>query len=393
MVQQLTIAYECISAIGNSLELEKMLENVVRTFVRKTGALHGVFVTDYPETNIIVSIGRKQELPKIFTSKKNGFEIFDLGDSLCLLDVPIRNEHFLFWFKNVENIELLGNMFSNFHNKLLNAIDACRSVEKLQKLNKNLTSEVTLAKNINAENEKLMISQSRMAIMGEMIGMIAHQWRQPITIIGMVTNNLIIDLEIGEFDQIRAIEDLNALDKQVHYLSQTIDDFRNFSKPNKRPQTTNFKDITQELYTILGKSFENHNIKLNFSGALTENIVSYKNELLQIFLNILTNSKDAFIEKEIQAATINFDCTVDAHRIVVTVQDNAGGIPNHVIGKIFEPYFSTKDEKHGTGLGLYMSSIIVEKHLGGTINVCSDNDGTIFRIQFKNLKEKELYVN
>lgn len=241
--------------------------------------------------------------------------------------------------------------------------------------------------------EDMMISQSRMAMMGEMIGMIAHQWRQPITIIGMITNNAIIDLQMGERNVTKLIEDLELVDKQVHYLSQTIDDFRNLFRPNKFPQQLTYHDLKMELITILGKNFETHHISLNFFGDFSIEISTYKNELLHVFLNILNNAKDAFIENEISSPTINISANLIDHTISFTIQDNAGGISFEVLDRIFEPYFTTKDEKTGTGLGLYMSSIIIEKVLGGSIKAMSHNEETVFNISIPNQHEKNhLYV-
>ena len=233
-----------------------------------------------------------------------------------------------------------------------------------------------------------MISQSRMAIMGEMIGMIAHQWRQPITVIGMITNNMILDLHLESFEGKRAIKELETVDKQVHYLSRTIDDFRNFFKPNRLAQYVSFSQIRDELILILGKSFESYNIHLSFEGAMDVKIKTFKNELLQVFLNILANAKDAFSGKNIQGAHVRVKMEAFDQNLKFFIEDNAGGIETTIINKIFEPYFSTKDEKNGTGLGLYMSAMIVEKHLGGNIMVCPKDDGTLFQITIKSVEEQ-----
>lgn len=241
--------------------------------------------------------------------------------------------------------------------------------------------------------EQMMISQSRMAIMGEMIGMIAHQWRQPITIIGMITNNAIIDLQINEWEKDKLIQDLQSVDKQVHYLSHTIDDFRNFFRPNKLPQQITFQEISSEIITILGKNFETNQIQLIFSGDFSIPITTYKNELLQVFLNILNNAKDAFLEKKITSPVIHIRAQMVENKINFEIQDNAGGIHSEHIRHIFEPYFSTKDEQHGTGLGLYMSAIIIQKHIGGSIEAFSKGDETVFKISIPiKLTQDNLHV-
>ena len=228
--------------------------------------------------------------------------------------------------------------------------------------------------------EKMMIDQSRLAIMGEMIGMIAHQWRQPITIIGMITNNTVLDIQLGESNQQQLLEDMDLIDKQIHYLSRTIDDFRNFFRQNKLPQSVTMRDISNELLTIFGKTFDNNHIALTFDGEMGLEFTTYKNELLQVFLNLLSNSKDAIESKAIKDPCICITVTTSSNFTIFEVQDNAGGIPDEIIEYIFQPYFTTKSEKNGTGLGLYMSSIIIEKHLFGTITAVNKNQGANFTI-------------
>ncbi len=228
--------------------------------------------------------------------------------------------------------------------------------------------------------EKMMIEQSRLAIMGEMIGMIAHQWRQPITIIGMITNNTILDIQLGESNQEQLLADMDLIDKQVHYLSRTIDDFRNFFRQNKLPQSVTMRDLSSELLTIFGKTFDNNHIVLTFNGEMEFEFTTYKNEILQVFLNLLSNSKDAIEVKEVEKPFINIVITKIVNSIIFEIQDNAGGISDEIINHIFEPYFTTKSEKNGTGLGLYMSSIIIEKHLFGTITAKNNDQGTQFTI-------------
>lgn len=383
MSQYSVVAYECINAIGNSLELNKMLNEVVSTFVEKAGAIGGKYILTKPQIKSLVTIGKDFETPLLFTQKNEDFCIRTLQNGLNVLDIPIRDEHFLFLFQDRNDLEAIGDMFSSFRIKLINAIDACKSAEQLHKLNQSLKDQVLEEKNKNEENERLIINQSKHATMGEMMSMIAHQWRQPITIIGMITNNIIIDLKMDEFDLHRTIEDLNSIDRQVHYLSKTIDDFRDFFKPNKLPTRVTFNTIFEELNIILGKSFKSLLIELSFSGDLDTEINTYKNELLQVFLNILNNAKDAVIEKQISEPRITLNIEVRDDEVFILIADNAGGIPFEHIDKIFEPYFSTKNEKNGTGLGLYMSAIIVEKYLDGSIQVSSDRVGTTFRIKIK----------
>ncbi len=376
MMQQTLMVYECINAIGNSLKLDEMLKDVISTFVRQTDAIGGQFVSQGVNTKSVVRVGETFYIPNL-TGNIDSYEIIVLAEGRFVLDIPIKEEHFLFLFKSDENLNTFGNMFSSFRTKLINSIEACRMAEQCSEMKISLTKEI----NKNKVNEEIMIGQSRMAVMGEMIGMIAHQWRQPITIIGMLINNTILDIELDEVDNDKILEDLTSVDEQVHYLSKTIDDFRNFFRPNKLLQNINVCDISRELLNMIGKSFENNNISLSFEGDLNDEFYSYKNELLQVFLNILSNSKDAFLEKNIEFPQIIFTTNVKKDEILFSIQDNAGGIPKDIIDHIFDLYFSTKSKELGTGLGLYMSQIIIEKHLHGSIKVVSDANGTVFYIK------------
>ncbi|WP_295052397.1 HAMP domain-containing sensor histidine kinase [Sulfuricurvum sp.] len=387
---QLPLAYSCINAIGNSLVLEEMLSDVISTFVRNTGAVGGKYLAGSTGIRTIVTVENDFDLPDCLCAETEAYAISRSGPYGATLDVPIGSEHFLFSFEKECDIDALGEMFSGFRTKLSNAIDACRSVERLRELNIVLENQVVEAKSKHEITEKMMITQSRMAIMGEMIGMIAHQWRQPITVIGMITNNTILTLEFDELNKQQLLDDLNVIDKQIHYLSSTIDDFRNFFRPNKLPQTITLREISNDMLTMLGKNYKNFGITLTFEGELDTPFVTYKNELLQVFLNIFTNAKDAFEERHCTEPFIRFNVSQKGEQIIFSIQDNAGGIPENIIDKIFDPYFSTKEEKNGTGLGLYMSAIIIEKHLYGAINVSSDPIGSLFTLSLPINYNKEI---
>lgn len=375
-----TLAYTCMNAIGNSLVLEEMLRDVISTFVCHAGAVGGKYLSSPIARKSIVSVDKNFEIPDTLSDESESYAIHTSVASERILDIPIGAEHFLFAFEHNNDIDVLGEMFSGFKTKLTNAIDACRSVERLRELNTALEHQVVEAKSKHEITEKMMITQSRMAIMGEMVGMIAHQWRQPITVIGMITNNTILTLEFEELNKQSLLDDLNVIDKQIHYLSTTIDDFRNFFRPNKLPQNITLREISNDLLTMVGKNYKYFGINLMFEGDVNTPFVTYKNELMQVFLNIFTNAKDAIEERHITEPFILFRTMLNEEMVTFSIQDNAGGIADDIIDKVFDPYFSTKVEKNGTGLGLYMSAIIIEKHLGGSIHVCSDGEGTIFTL-------------
>lgn len=230
------------------------------------------------------------------------------------------------------------------------------------------------------KKDEIMINQSRQAAMGDMIAMIAHQWRQPITVIGMEANNIKMDIEFEEEITTQKLQKIaNTISEQTQQLSQTIDDFRNFFKPNQEKEQTTVGNVLEGSLKIVGKSLENNNIAVIIENKSETKILTYPNQLLQIFLNLLGNAKDILIDKEVSDAkvVITIDETKDS--IVTTICDNGGGIPKDAIQRLGEPYFTTK-EKNGTGLGLYMSITIVKKHLNGNLTWKNRNGGACFII-------------
>lgn len=387
MKPSIEVAYACLSAIGNSLNLDDMLAEVIETFIAQTGAAGGMFLCAPPASVPLVLLGESFPVPQNLSTDIDGFTLHGAAWGY-ILDVPVGIEHFLFLFSHADTAQTCGEMFVAFRTKLANAIDACRNEKRLRELSGAFEHQI----HRNEANEKLMISQSRMAIMGEMIGMIAHQWRQPITIIGLVSSNSILNIQLGEMNEGQLLKDLELIDKQIQFLSQTIDDFRNFFRPNKLPQRISYGELCDEIYSILGKSFESQRIRLNFEGDRSIAFTTYKNELLQVFLNILNNARDAFVDNNVPHPEITLELRAQSQKALFLVRDNAGGIPQEILTRIFEPYFSTKDEKHGTGLGLYMSAIIVEKHLGGTIRVSSSPEGSVFALSIPENSAQEVLL-
>jgi PAS domain S-box-containing protein len=223
--------------------------------------------------------------------------------------------------------------------------------------------------------------QSRHAAMGEMIGMIAHQWRQPISVIAMAANNMLLDIMLDDFDPNKAEKVSQTILQQTSHLSKTIDDFRNFFKPDKEVSKVKLQNIMEETISIVKESLKNNHIKLTTSYNSDSLVDAYSRELMQVFVNIINNSKDAILSNKIKEPTIQIKIYDDEKYVNTEICDNAKGIDDNILTKIFEPYFTTKDEKTGTGLGLYMSKMIVEDHLHGMIEVYNDAKGACFRIK------------
>ncbi len=254
-------------------------------------------------------------------------------------------------------------------NKPLYTIGTIQDISKYKQLYNNLE-----------KSEKIMISQSKYATMGEILTMIMHQWRQPITTISMIANNLLVDIELEELENDSVQKGANSITEQTQYLSKTIDDFRAFFKHVKLPEETSMKNIFDETANIMINSLTSSEIELkqNFDGNIT--IKTYKRELLQVLINIVKNAKDALVENTQNDRFIEVNVNESDTGVEILISDNAGGIKEEILTKIFEPYFTTKDENTGTGLGLYMSKKIIEDNLKGILKVNNIESGVCFTI-------------
>ncbi|MCK5110948.1 MAG: cache domain-containing protein [Arcobacteraceae bacterium] len=230
--------------------------------------------------------------------------------------------------------------------------------------------------------EQQMLHQSRFAQMGEMINMIAHQWRQPLNAISLTSNNLAFKCMMDDYDKDLFQKEIGLIDEYSQHLSKTIDDFRGFFKENKEKEITTLEKIVNSTLNIVKVSVENKNIKLIIDLNCNKELKTYPSEIKQVLLNLIKNAEDILLENKIENPTITIksSCRIGQDNQVLVVKDNAGGIPDDIIDKIFDPYFSTKLEKDGTGLGLYMSKTIIEEHCGGKISVSNDKDGATFKI-------------
>jgi len=245
-------------------------------------------------------------------------------------------------------------------------------------------TDISEIKNLEQEllnKEELMIAQSRHAAMGEMISMIAHQWRQPISVIAMDANNILADVELESVDDETLKSGAEDIIKQTQELSKTIDDFRNFFRPERVPELVYIQEILDDALGIIGKSLENNNIHLTQEIQESIEIKTYSRELMQVIVNIVKNAKEVILENDAENRVIKIISTQNDESLTLSISDYAGGIDKEIIKKIFDPYYTTKGEKNGTGLGLYMSKTIVEKHLNGKLNVFNIDGGARFEIK------------
>ena len=274
----------------------------------------------------------------------------------------------------------------------------------INKTNKSLWAEVTLTlitlndkevfyailKDISiqkkAESEldhkhNMMIQQARYASMGEMIGNISHQWRQPLNALGLTIQKLPIYYQRDMLDLEKLTSSVDKSMQLIKNMSSTIDDFRNFFNPNKEKVTFKISEAIDKSYAIVQAAYDQKNINFSLDVEDPElSMTGYPNELSQVIVNLLVNAKDVLLERSIDNPFVKISLKEEKSSIYIKVNDNGGGIPASNLSKVFEPYFTTKAEGQGTGVGLYMSKNIIENHMSGTLTLKNVDKGAQFTI-------------
>ncbi len=255
---------------------------------------------------------------------------------------------------------------------------------EIKEFNKTLEEQIEKEVEKNQQQQFLLFQQSRLAQMGEMMSMIAHQWRQPLSSINATVMVMEMKLRKSNIDNNNILEDeFNDIELFTKHMSTTIDDFKNFFKPEKKKTLFNLKETIEHTIRIVMPILKHENIDIITDYERDFEILSYPNELGQVLLNIITNAKDALLlKKKEENREIQVTLFQRNKHIVISIKDNAYGIDQEIIDKIFNPYFSTKTKKNGTGLGLYISKSIIEGHMGGELSIESSSEGSTFEIRF-----------
>ncbi|MEA1893370.1 MAG: cache domain-containing protein [Campylobacterota bacterium] len=256
-----------------------------------------------------------------------------------------------------------------------------KRTDELEKLNESLEQRVAQELKAHREKDKMLIQQSKMAEMGDMLSMIAHQWRQPLNQMSYLFINIDSAYEYEELTKEYLDEKLKEGNDLLEFMSVTIDDFRNYFRPDKDKEFVLVSDIVAASVALMQKSLTIDNIEIELDTDGRDLTHIYKNEFIQVMLNLIKNAKDVLIYKQIQNPKIIIRTKCKREKLIVEVCDNGGGIDEAIIDRIFEPYFSTKDKNSGTGLGLYMSKMIIEEHLDGKLSAYNAQDGACFSIE------------
>ncbi len=257
-------------------------------------------------------------------------------------------------------------------------------ITKLKKAEEELKERVAIEIEKNREKDGFIIQQNKLASMGEMLGSISHQWRQPLNNVNLILHFIRDNCQNGDFTKKELSDYINRAKTQIEYMSQTIEDFRNFYKPSKSRNRFDLKECISSALRIVEEQLDSHEIVVKLICKNRILLYNYENELKQSLLNILNNAKDAILQRrEIEDFTAKIKINVKKckNSVVVSIENNGGEIDKDIIDRIFEPYFTTKFETQGTGLGLYMTKIIVEKNLSGQIEVKNISNGVRFIIE------------
>ena len=301
------------------------------------------------------------------------------------LDMHVSN------FVNGAELEELGKSFDTMTERLADDISKRKRVEQslvektqlLADINNNLEQKINQAVNELRQKDHLLIQQSRLGVMGEMINNIAHQWRQPLNNIGLIIQNLQYVLKTGAINEDLVDDDFDKAMQILMHMSRTIDDFRNFFKEDKEKQLFSIAKTVEQTVSLIADSLKCKyiNIALHLDEKIT--IFGFKNEYTQALLNIINNAKDVLLERKIENPLITIRVFRENDLAIVTVHDNGGGIDESIFASIYDPYFTTKGPDKGTGIGLYMSKMIIEKNMGGSLTASNVPCGSEFRIEMQ----------
>ncbi len=362
-----TAIYDIALNIGTSLDINETVNNALESYFRQLDCI-GIIL--YQENEIFRS------KPK--TLKKNS-KINEYNYSFFNHYNEIKEEYFKLGLPYIINDD--GKFYHyfelpSFGFMLIITTDSPleQIVSKmLYKLNEKFANSIlaSLQHHKLLESEKALYQQSKMASMGEMIGNIAHQWRQPLSAISTLSTSQKLQLELGITSNEEVIQAFEKIHDISLHLSHTIEDFRNFFKQDTEEKIFDLAESIKESLKIVEANLKVNNINIVLSIGNTSVISGYENNLKQAFINIINNAKDALISNNLgqkeKILFISITCKTD--NIIVNFLDNGGGIPEDILEKIFEPYFTTKHQSQGTGIGLYMTKQIIEKQSHGTIKV------------------------
>ncbi|MFT7859789.1 MAG: ABC transporter substrate-binding protein [Sulfurimonas sp.] len=348
--------------------------------------INGFLAKEHP---VPISIGVQKDQPLLFTIVEKSLQqissnrIENILSSWRISRYQKTVDYSLFWEVFLVMVIVFAVMIvyqrklRSFNKKLEEQV--LQQTKILRAHNESLEESVEEKVQELTKKDELLTSQSKQAVMGEMISMIAHQWRQPLNTMTLQISNIQLKYLMNDQPSKEEIlKTFEAINTTILYLSETVDDFKTYFCKGKEPEVIDLEELINKSINLLRPRLKE--VELNIDIYHSIKIMTFENELMQVLLNILNNTVDAYEECTNCKRTLRISLQQHKEVVYITVEDNAGGIPAEHLDKLFEPYFSTKG-KNGTGLGLYMSQMIVEKHFGGSIDVQSGDGKSIFTIK------------
>lgn len=254
-------------------------------------------------------------------------------------------------------------------------------INELEEMNQTLEQKIQIAIEENHKKEQLIASQAKTAILGNMIGVIAHQWKQPLSILSLTAQKLRLKQDMGKLESQDIEQTLKRFNEQISYMSHTIDDFRNYFKPSKVKLHFNPCSVINETFKLIESKLKYHSITYNILEHECLTIYGIENEFKQVILNLTNNAVDILVEKKVENPKIDISFEQDENFAIIKIIDNGGGVPNELLpNKLFESYISTKGEQ-GTGIGLHISKEIIENGFNGEIKAYNQNGGATFELK------------
>lgn len=356
-----------------------IIKNIVNSIEKVQTGLFGFFT--------YLSDPKKEEIEayiKLDTKDELGLMARGINSQVKLIKSALKNDYKLIEEATNTLHELKEGRFGKRLSSVASSeeLNTLKNVmnEMIDNLENKIQEEITNRSN----QEKLLIQQSKLAAMGNMLGNIAHQWRQPISEI----NAILMEVEaIARYDTLKTdflLKSIATCYDVTEHMSSTIGDFQNFFKPSKEKEYFNVHDVCLSAITVINASLKFHNIELEFKIDKNKDVYGYPREFAHAILNILSNSKDVIEERKIKSPKIILSIKTGKQYTIIRIEDNAGGIKLENIDVIFEPYFTTKHASQGTGIGLYMTKMIIEHNMDGIVNVENSREGALFTIKLQN---------
>ncbi len=366
--------------IQNNMVDALIVDKWIGEYILSVNSIQGISILDKPIESSYSRIAVKKENIELLNKINIGLDAIDNNG--------IREKILDKWTPK-EIVYLTKEKYANLNNSLILSlififiifiayIKQRKLKRQIETLNSSLEERIQQEVAKNTKQLQILQQQTKMAQMGEMIGAIAHQWRQPLNVISAGIQNLKYDYQDGYLNDEKFVKEFIDKNKDtIGFMSKTIDDFRTFFRIDKEKIDFKVKKTTESVVDMLSAQLKDHFIEIPIEGDEFE-YCGLENEYKQVVLNIINNAKDALVEKNIENPKIEINITQNR----VIIQDNAGGIPEEILERVFEPYFTTKEQGKGTGMGLYMSKMIIEDNMGGELSVKNIDSGAMFTIDF-----------